>query len=236
MSIIKEQCQLVCASHHLARCELPESHAGYCLCKKCESPIHVKRHPVGEIVRTEEAKSIWDNYKFVACLSLFLFLWFPQSPQAQDLNLNVRDVFPRDSWTQGALLVGKPENFEIARTTLTATVPVGVQDFVVESTAGIPDGLLALIYDTDRRAVDGFDVTVTGPYTLHTNKANRYQFEPGFIVQIVANVDPNGAILQGVGPGGTLRKVIIEGREVLREELVFDSRGRPRGVRWRKVR
>ncbi len=234
MSTIKEQCQLVCASHNLARCELPESHAGYCLCKKCDSPTHVKRHPVGEIVRTEEAKSIWDNYKFVACL--FLSFISVAHVHAQDLNMGVRDIFPRDAWVQGAFLVGKPENFEIARTTLTATVPVGVQDFVVESTAGIPDGLLALIYDTDGRVVDGFDVTVTGPYTLHTNKANRYQFEPGNIVQIVANVDPNGAILQGVGPGGTLRKVIIKGREVLREELVFDSHGRPRGVRWRKMR
>ena len=236
MSIIKEQCQLVCASHHLARCELPESHAGYCLCKRCESPIHVKRHLVGEIVRTEEAKSIWDNYKFVAGLFFALFLGITPRVHAQDPDMGVRDVFPRDSWTQGALLVGKPKNFEIARTTLIATVPVGVQDFVVESTIGIPDGRLALIYNQEGRVVDGFQIAVTGPYTLHTDKANRYQFEPGSLVQIVASVDPNGAILQGVGPGGTLRKVIIGGEEVWREELIFDSHGRPRRVRWRKMR
>lgn len=159
--------------------------------------------------------------------------------QAQELHLGVRDVFPRDSWTHGALLVGRPENFEIARTVLTATVPVGVQDFVVESTVGIPSGLLALIYDPadpTGRPIDGFDVVVTGPYTLHTEKLNRYQFDPGYIVQIAANVDPNGAILQGPGPGGTLRKIILDGREVLREELYRDRRGAVRGVRWRKIR
>jgi len=60
---IKPQCQLVCSSHGLARCELPESHAGYCLCKKCPSPIHEKRKPVGTIEQTEEARSIWENWK-----------------------------------------------------------------------------------------------------------------------------------------------------------------------------
>jgi hypothetical protein len=151
----------------------------------------------------------------------------------------VRDVFPRDVRIGGALLLGRPENFEIARTVLVATTPVGIGDFVVESTDGIPSGLLALIYDPadpTGRPIDGFDVVVTGPNTLHTDKPNRYQFEPGFIVQVATNVDPNGAIIQAPGPGGTLRKVIIAGREVLREELLFDSRGRHRGVRWRKIR
>lgn len=196
-----------------------------------------------------DSSSCWCNPKVeaskkkpsIANLTLiFLFLLsLLAQAHAQELNLGVRDVFPRDSWTQGALLVGRPENFEIARTVLTATVPIGVQDFVVESTEGIPNGLQALIYDPadpTGRPIDGFDVYVTGPYTLHTNKINRYQFEPGYIVQLAANVDPNGAILQGVGPGGTLRKVIIKGREELREEIYFDARGKLRGTRWRKIK
>lgn len=236
MATIQEQCLLVCASHNhnLARCELPAGHSGYCLCKKCDSPIHQKRRPVGEIVQTEEAASIWKNWKpFV--VSLILSFLSVSSLFAQELNLNVRDVFPRDAWAQGAFLVGRPENFEIARTVLTATVPIGVQTFVVESTAGIPDGKLGVIY-RNGQVIDGFDVYVTGPYTVMTHKENRYQFEPGDILQIAANVDPNGAILQGVGPGGTLRKVIIQGREELREELYFDTRGKLRGTRWKKIK
>lgn len=241
MAKILDGCKLVCMSHTSLRgpqpCDLPQGHAGYCLCKKYDSPIHLKRRPVGEIVQTEEAAKIWEKWKpFVSGLIL---VFLPLFAHAQELNLGVRDVFPRDSWTQGALLVGRPENFEIARTVLTATVPIGVQDFVVESTEGIPNGLQAFIYDPadpTGRPIDGFDVYVTGPYTLHTNKVNRYQFEPGDILQIAANVDPNGAILQGVGPGGTLRKVIIKGREKLREEIYFDARGNLRGTRWRKIK
>lgn len=167
-------------------------------------------------------------------IGFFLSLGLFQSVQAQDLNMGVRDVFPRDAWVQGALLVGKPENYEIARTVLTATVPVGVQTFVVESTKGISHGNLALIYQSGR-VIDGFSVDVTGPYTVMTQKENRYQFEPGDIVQIVHPVDPNGAILQATGPGGTITRIIENGREVLRQEVIRDGRGR-RKVRWREVR
>jgi hypothetical protein len=237
MAKILDECKLVCTSHGHAQCVLPAGHASYCLCPKCESPLHQKHRPVGEILKTEEAAEIWKKWKpFVVGLIL---AFLPLFAHAQELNMGVRDVFPRDTWTQGALLLGRPENFEIARTVLVATVPVGVQDFVVESTEGIPDGLLALIYnpaDPTGRPIDGFDVVVTGPNTLHTDKINRYQFEPGFTVQIAANADPNGALLQGVGRGGTLRKVIVKGREVLREEIYFDARGKLRGTRWRKIK
>lgn len=234
MATIQDQCSLVCASHNLARCELPAGHSGYCLCKECDSPLHQKRRSVGEITQTEEAAKIWGKWKPVVVSLILSFLSVP-SLFAQELNLNVRDVFPRDAWAQGAFLVGRPENFEIARTVLTATVPIGVQTFVVESTAGIPDGKLGVIY-RNGQVIDGFDVYVTGPYTVRTDKENRYQFEPGDVLQIAANVDPNGAILQGVGPGGTTRKVIKGGVEVLREELHFDAHGNLRGMRWRKIR
>ncbi len=242
MAIVKPQCSYRCSSH-LTPCCLEQGHGDPCACSK---GIHVEgnRRPVGRIEQTAEAAARldWANWaeqlkKMFGTILCFLFLG--SFAQAQELNLNVRDVFPRDAWAQGAFLIGRPENFEITRTVLTATVPVGVQNFVVESTEGIPNGLLALIYnpmDPTGRPIDGFDVHVTGPYTLHTDKLNRYQFEPGFIVQIAADVDPNGAILQGVGPGGTLRKVIVKGREVMREELTFDSRGRPRNIHWRKIR
>jgi hypothetical protein len=62
--IIKEQCALICATH-VARCELPVVHSGYCCCKRCESPAHVKRRPVGTITQSDEAKakaSIWKDW------------------------------------------------------------------------------------------------------------------------------------------------------------------------------
>ncbi len=238
MATVKPQCSYLCSSH-LAPCCLEQGHGDSCACSK---GVHVEgnRRPVGRIEQTAEAAARldWANWaeqlkKMFGTVLCFLFLG--SFAQAQELNLNVRDVFPRDAWAQGAFLVGRPENFEIARTVLTATVPIGVQTFVVESTAGIPDGKLGLIY-RNGQVIDGFDVYVTGPYTVMTHKENRYQFEPGDTLQVAANVDPNGTVLQGVGQGGTLRKVIVKGREVMREELTFDSGGHPRNIRWRKIR
>ena len=232
---LRPQCLNVCLTH-MTRCVAEEGHNDTCLCSNAiHTPEVQRQRKPGVIEKSSEVAaqgSVWDNWK-PAALTLFLLA---APAQAQELNLGVRNVFPRDSWTQGALLLGRPENFEIARTVLTATVPVGTQDFVVESTAGIPDGLLALIYDNNGRLIDGFDVIVTGPYMLHTDKLNRYQLEPGFTLQVAANVDPNGSFVQAPGLGGTLRKIIIKGREVLREELSYDSRGRLRGVRWRKIK
>lgn len=178
------------------------------------------------------------NYTRVMNLFLVPFLGLFQSAQAQDLNMGVRDVFPRDAWVQGALLVGKPQNFEIARTVFIATTQAGVQEFVVDSTVSIYDGALALIYDPAEptlRPIDGFDVIVTGPHSLRTTKVNRYTFDPGFILQIVHPVDPNGAILQATGPGGTITRIVENGKEVMRQEVIKDARGR-RKVRWREVR
>lgn len=61
MAIIKKQYQLVCASHEQAPCELPEAHEGYCLCKKCGSPMHVKRRLIGKVCLSPEREYSYEN-------------------------------------------------------------------------------------------------------------------------------------------------------------------------------
>lgn len=66
MATIKEQCNLRCPSHSL-NCELPQSHEGYCACKRCNSPAHQKKRTLSALVE----EKLQQAAELRACITKF---------------------------------------------------------------------------------------------------------------------------------------------------------------------